>query len=71
VGESPVRGDVIATGFTILPWREKIVNFSTPTFPSGIWLIARADSKLKPIAESNSVDHDIAMVKSQLKTSAC
>jgi ABC-type amino acid transport substrate-binding protein len=67
VGESPVRGDVIATGFTILPWREKTVNFSTPTFPSGIWLIARADSKLKPIAESNSVDHDIAMVKSQLK----
>jgi ABC-type amino acid transport substrate-binding protein len=67
VGESPVRGDVIATGFTILPWREKIVDFSTPTFPSGIWLVARADSMLKPIAGSDSVENDIAMVKSQLK----
>src|SRR5512144_2249394 len=48
VGESPIKGDVIATGFTILPWRQKIVDYATPTFPSGIWLIARADSRLKP-----------------------
>lgn len=67
VGESPIKGDVIATGFTILPWREKIVDFATPTFPSGIWLIARADSSLKPIVESDSVEKDITMVKSQLK----
>jgi ABC-type amino acid transport substrate-binding protein len=67
VGESPVRGDVIATGFTILPWREKIVDFSTPTFPSGIWLVARADSMLKPINGSDSMENDIAQVKSQLR----
>lgn len=43
-GETPVRGDLIANGLTILPWREALVDFSTPTFPTGVWLIARADS---------------------------
>lgn len=66
VGESPIKGDVIATGFTILPWRQKIVDYAIPTFPSGIWLIARADSKLEPITGSGSVEKDIAMVKNQL-----
>jgi len=49
IGDAPVKGDIIANGFTILPWREKAVNFSLPTFPSQIWLIARADSKIRPI----------------------
>lgn len=31
LGEAPVKGDLIASGFTILPWREKIVTFSAPT----------------------------------------
>lgn len=66
IGESPIKGDIIATGFTILPWREKIIDFSTPTFPSGIWLIARADSNLQPITGSSSVENDILMVKKQL-----
>ena len=26
-------GDVIANGFTVIPKREKMVNFSIPTFP--------------------------------------
>ena len=38
----PVKGDLVANGFTVLPWREQVVAFSTPTFPSQIWLIARA-----------------------------
>lgn len=67
LGESPVRGDVIATGFTILPWREKIVNFSRPTFPSGIWVISRADSTLTPVAGTASVDDEISQVKTKLK----
>lgn len=59
----PVKGDLIANGFTILPWRHKVVDFSAPTFPSQIWLIARADSKMKPIKPSPSTEADVATVK--------
>jgi ABC-type amino acid transport substrate-binding protein len=67
IGDKPVRGDIIATGFTILPWREKIVEFSTPTFPTGVWLISRADSTLEPIAPTDDISHDINAVKKELK----
>ena len=43
-GSTQVRGDMIATGFTVLQWREKVVDFAAATFPTGVWLIARADS---------------------------
>jgi ABC-type amino acid transport substrate-binding protein len=66
-GSSPVRGDVIGTGFTVLPWREKIVDFSTPAFPTGVWLIARADSALNPITPTGDIKKDIAAVKSGLQ----
>ena len=49
LGQVPIKGDIIANGFTILPWRKKIVDFSTPTFPNQIWLVAKADSPIKPI----------------------
>ncbi len=62
----PVKGDLIANGFTVLPWREKIVNFSAPTFPNQIWLVARADSPLKPI-KSKNLEKDIALTRSLLK----
>jgi hypothetical protein len=26
IGEQPIRGDLIANGFTMLPWREKIID---------------------------------------------
>lgn len=65
--EVPVRGDMIANGFTILPWREKAVNFASPTFPSQIWLIARADSKIRPIRPGKSIQHDIAATKALMK----
>ena len=55
----PVRGDLIANGATMLPWREKIVAFSEPTFPSGVWVVARADTPLSPVAEGSSVQEDI------------
>lgn len=65
-GENPIKGDVISTGFTVLPWRKKIVDFSATTFPSGIWLIARSDSLLVPITPTGNISKDIDMVKKAL-----
>lgn len=62
-GKHPVRGDMIATGFTVLPWRQKVVLYSAPTFPSQVLLIARAESPLQPISESGNLDQDIARTK--------
>jgi len=67
LGDVPVKGDIIANGLTILPWRKKIVNYSNPTFPTQVWLIARADSLLKPIEPCGSIEKDISAVKAQLK----
>jgi len=67
IGDAPVKGDIIANGFTILPWREKAVNFSLPTFPSQIWLIARADSKIRPIKPSHTIEKDVAATKALMK----
>jgi len=63
----PVKGDLIANGFTILPWRQKAVDFSDPTFPSQIWLIARADSAMKPIKPAKKLEKDIATTRALLK----
>ena len=63
----PVKGDLIANGFTVLPWRQKVVDFSIPTFPSQIWLIARADSRMKPIKSTKNVDKDVTLTRSLLK----
>ena len=62
-GSFPVKGDMIATGFTMLPWREKVLLFSEPTFPSQVLLVARADSPQRPIAESGSLSRDIDTTK--------
>lgn len=64
---TPILGDVIANGLTILNWRQEIVEFATPTFPSGVWLMARADSVLQPIKPSGSMDSDISVVKKHLQ----
>ncbi len=65
-GSGPIRGDIIATGFTMLNWRKKIVDFSEMTFPTGVWLIARADSKLQPIVPTGNITKDIEAVKKKL-----
>jgi ABC-type amino acid transport substrate-binding protein len=66
--DAPIRGDLIANGFTTLPWREELVSFSKPTFPSKIWLIARADSTVKPIKPApNDMKRDIARVREVMK----
>lgn len=62
----PVRGDLVANGMTILPWRTQVVDFSIPTFPSGVWLIARADSPLTPITPTGNQIEDIKLVRAQL-----
>jgi ABC-type amino acid transport substrate-binding protein len=66
VGDVPIKGDLIANGLTVLPWREKIVNFSAPTFPNQVWLIARWDSKMKPIKPTGKLEKDIQAVKKLL-----
>lgn len=66
LGDAPVRGDLIASGLTVLPWRETIADFSHSTFPTSVWLIARADSPLQPIQPSGDIQKDIAEVKTIL-----
>jgi ABC-type amino acid transport substrate-binding protein len=66
LGTVPIRGDVIANGMTIIPWRQKVVQFATPTFPTQVWLVARADSPLNPITPSGSISQDIDKVKTAL-----
>lgn len=65
--KTKIKGDLIGNGLTILPWREKIVNYSIPTFPSNVWIVSRADSKINPITPTNSIEKDIVLVKSLLR----
>ncbi len=67
LGTVSVKGDVIANGFTIIEWRKKIVAYSTPTFPTQIWVMARADSPMTPIRPSGNLETDILAVKNQLR----
>lgn len=65
--DAPVKGDIIANGFTIIPWRQQVVNFSTPTFPNQIWLVARSDSPIKPIKPTRVIEKDIELTKALMK----
>ncbi|MBK1720198.1 transporter substrate-binding domain-containing protein [Thiocystis violacea] len=65
--KAPIKGDILANGLTVLPWRQEIVDYSDPTFPSGVWLIARADSTLLPISPTGSRNDDISVVKTLIK----
>jgi ABC-type amino acid transport substrate-binding protein len=65
-GEFPVKGDMIATGFTMLPWREKVVLYSEPTFPSQVLLITRAAANYTPIKESGSLKQDISTTRQMI-----
>jgi len=62
----PIRGDIIGTGLTVLPWREKSVAFSSVVFPTQVWVVAQAASKVRPIEPTGSVEGDIARVKGLL-----
>jgi ABC-type amino acid transport substrate-binding protein len=62
-----IKGDIISNGLTVLAYRQKIVNYSIPTFPTGVWLIAQANSSIVPINPSGNMSVDIENVKSRLK----
>lgn len=66
VGRLSIRGDVIANGLTIIPWRQKVIDFSAPTFPTQVWLVAASQSPLQPIVPSGSLDQDLAQTKALL-----
>ena len=66
LGAARIRGDIIASGLTVLKWRQKIVNYSVPTFPTQVWGIVRADFPADSVW-SGSDDDDIQAVKSLLK----
>lgn len=63
LGETPVQADIGANGITVLGWREKVVDFSDPTFPTQVWLIARKDSPVAPIKPTGRLEEDIVQVK--------
>lgn len=61
-----IRGDVVSTGMTVLPWRTRSVAFSTPVFPTQVWVVARASSPVQPIQPTGRLQDDIAAVKALL-----
>lgn len=66
LGSRPIRGDIIANGLTILPNRLRLLDYSAPTFPSTVWLLARADFDVAPIKPSGNIADDIAATKAKL-----
>ncbi|MDD3473318.1 MAG: transporter substrate-binding domain-containing protein [Syntrophaceae bacterium] len=66
-GEAPIKGDIIGNGLTVIPWRQQIINYSTPYFPSAIWVIAKADSPIKPIQPTSDPKKDVEATRDLLK----
>ena len=66
VGKRPIRGDIIGNGLTILPSRQLVIDYSVPTFPSAVWLMARADLSVTPISPSGDLATDIKATKAKL-----
>jgi ABC-type amino acid transport substrate-binding protein len=62
-GDYPIKGDVISTGFTMLPWREAILLYSDPVLPSQVLLVAPAESELQPIEAGADLTADIAKTR--------
>lgn len=66
-GAAEIKGDVIANGLTILDWRQEIIAYSAPTFPTQVWCVTRHDSPVEPITSSGDLDSDIEAVKKLLQ----
>lgn len=62
-GDYPVKGDVISTGFTMLPWREAVLLYSDPVLPSQVLLVAPAEFDLQPIKDGTDLATDIAKTR--------
>ncbi len=67
LGETAIRGDIICAGLTFLPWREKLIAYSNPTFPTQVWLIAATGTTMTPVQPSGDVTLDIAATKKKLQ----
>jgi len=65
-GQRPVRGDLIASGLTVLPWRQTLVAFSAPTFPSQVMLVTRAESTARPVSKQPSLQEEIRLTRAVL-----
>lgn len=66
-GDFPVRGDMIATGFTILPWREKVLLFSAPTFPSQVLAVTRNEAAYSPVPAQRDLPAEIQETRKVLE----
>ena len=62
-----IRGDILATGLTVLPWRARAVAFSAPVFPTQVWVVARAESPVRPITPTGTPEGDVGTVKATLR----
>jgi len=65
-GNFAVKGDMIATGFTVLPWRKQILLYSDPVFPTQVLLVARAEAPQQPLSGSQSLAKDIQDTKAMI-----
>lgn len=63
LGHSEIRGDVVASGMTVLDWRKKMVAFSVPTFPTQVWCVARKDFPINPYIDKKDFGNDINFIK--------
>ncbi|WP_066856009.1 transporter substrate-binding domain-containing protein [Halodesulfovibrio spirochaetisodalis] len=62
-----VKGDVLASGLTILKNRKQHVLFSLPTFTAQVWLLAKPKADIQPISPTGNLSKDI--IKTIAKTS--
>jgi ABC-type amino acid transport substrate-binding protein len=65
-GNFAVKGDMIATGFTVLPWRKQILLYSDPVFPTQVLLVARAEAPQQPLPGNQSLAKDIQDTKAMI-----
>jgi len=64
---TPIRGDLLANGLSIIPERQRSVIFSKPTFTAQVWLLAKPETDIAPIKPSGHVETDIAKTLKRLK----
>ncbi|SIO26448.1 transporter substrate-binding domain-containing protein [Halodesulfovibrio marinisediminis] len=62
---TPVHGDILASGISIIPKRQRRVLFSKPTFTAQVWLIAKPEVNITPIQPTGTVEKDIAITLAQ------
>ncbi len=67
IANVPIKGDIIGNGLTVIPWRQEIIDYSTPYFPNVIWVVARADSPLHPIKPTKDLKKDVEETRLLLK----